>query len=272
MRVLTRCLIVVCLCGCSFSAQTRQTQTNGVDTGNRPQWEKLDIKTIPYSDNAESVAYYADIHCRNDAGYEQRFFAFRLAFRAYSLKKENRKISMLLSKSAFLAAEMETDSAKIVELVKHGMESVENIYKKDPEAAYLYGINLGLHIQAKGLFAVSKLPAMIDALEIACKKPSIEMGGPLRALGILYLKAPSWPSGPGDTDLALELLEESVKKYPGHPQNHIFFAEALFDDGNRQKALTELVLAEKLSLPELWGTEYASRWKREIFDLKKKLK
>jgi len=86
----------------------------------------------------------------------------------------------------------------------------------------------------------------------------------------MYLKAPAWPTVIGDLDKSLELLEKASKKYPSHPQNFIFYAQALIEDGNKSKAHANLETAYKLATPEIWGMYYSKKWRTEIDELKKK--
>jgi predicted Zn-dependent protease len=85
-------------------------------------------------------------------------------------------------------------------------------------------------------------------------------------LGALYLKAPPWPGGIGDLDKALELLEKAVKEHPGHPINHLFYAQALWeedDEANLSRVKAELALGEKLLAEGNWG--YSKEpWQKEF--------
>ena len=88
------------------------------------------------------------------------------------------------------------------------------VNKESPEACYYFAVNQGIILYTKGLFGLNKLPEIFEALKIAQKNEAIDLGGPLRVLGMMYLKAPAWPSGIGDLDKSLELLEKASKKYP----------------------------------------------------------
>jgi hypothetical protein len=103
--------------------------------------------------------------------------------------------------------------------------------------------------------------------------PNLDDGGPLRLLGALYLKAPAWPNGVGDRDKALELLEKAVKEHPGHPLNHLFYAQALWDEDDETKLTqvkAEFTLGEKLLDEGNWGYSKAS-WKKEFDDFQQEL-
>jgi len=84
-------------------------------------------------------------------------------------------------------------------------------------------------------------------MRVACAKPELECGGPQRVLGMLYLRAPAWPQGIGDPETALELLAEAARKYPQHPLNRQFYAEALLTLQQPEQAAVELREARRLA-------------------------
>jgi hypothetical protein len=95
--------------------------------------------------------------------------------------------------------------------------------------------------------------------------PEIDDGGPLRLLGILYLKAPPWPTGFGG-EKALELLREAVEKHPAHPLNHLFYAEVLWeaDESSPVEHIeTELATGMTLLAEGNWGYNRGP-WKKEF--------
>ena len=94
----------------------------------------------------------------------------------------------------------------------------------------------------------------------------IDSGGPLRLLGAPYLKAPAWPKGIGNRDKALELLEKTAKEHPGHPLNHLFYSQALWDEGDEASFIqykTKFALGEKLFSEGNRGYNKES-WKKNI--------
>jgi hypothetical protein len=167
-----------------------------------------------------------------------------------------------------LTADIEKDDARVIELAEEGMAGLAkaNLAADDPEAAYLHAVNLGLFVRAKGMTAVGRLSEMVARLKVACAAPAQDQGGPLRVLGLLYVKAPGWPLGPGDLEAALALLQQAVRDYPDHPLNHLYLAYALVDAGERNQAAAELRIAQSLCTPERYG-EWAARWREEAGQL-----
>ena len=105
---------------------------------------------------------------------------------------------------------------------------------------------------------------------------SFEFGAPLRLLAMLHAKAPPWPASVGDIDLAVELAERALS-ISDYPMNHLAMAEVLIEDGDLQKAISELdrvlnapVDTSKDAWSETWKQEgavwrpYAAELKRQI--------
>ena len=73
---------------------------------------------------------------------------------------------------------------------------------------------------------------------------------------MLYLKAPPWPTGIGDGDKALQLLRQAAERYPRHPLNHLFYAEAIWEseqDEAEDLARNELVIGRQRLTEGDWG-------------------
>jgi tetratricopeptide (TPR) repeat protein len=195
---------------------------------------------------------------------DQKVLGLELAQRARTLAQQDAKTAMALARCAYFRADWETDAQVRGAVAQAGIDAALAAGAKDgkPEAAYLYALTLGLTMRDRGLEALGMIPDEIAALETAREDSAQDLGGPLRVLGMIYLKAPAWPAGPGDLDTALELLQEAVSRYPSHPLNRIFYAQALKEDGKSKEATEQLNAAIALARPELWG-DYAARWKAE---------
>lgn len=137
---------------------------------------------------------------------------------------------------------------------------------------YYCALNMGLVLKYAGIGALFSLDETVALLETARSlDESYDQGGPLRVLGKIYLKAPAWPTGIGDLDKALQYLKQAVRKYPGHPLNHLFLAEALYEDGALQEARERLAQAGAMLQPERYGW-YAARWQANIEQLSREIK
>jgi tetratricopeptide (TPR) repeat protein len=144
----------------------------------------------------------------------------------------------------------------------------------DGAVHYYLAANLGLAVREHITLAMENLGRLESEMKQAVAlSPDIDDGGPLRLLGALYLKAPAWPNGIGDLDKALELLEKAVKDHPGHPLNHLFYAQALWHDGDEaslSQAKAEFALGEKLLTEGNWG--YSKEpWQKEFAEFAQEL-
>lgn len=178
----------------------------------------------------------------------------------------------------FLLADREADQTKRRKLAAEGLRFAERAIAADSDGDgalhYYLAVNLGLAVRdtvALALKNLSRLESeLIKARELA---PQEDQGGPLRVLGMLYLMAPPWPQGLGDGDKALELLVEAVRKYPQHPLNHLFYAQALLqleEEDAAQEIVTAIKKARELLAAGGYG-QANQRWKQDLDALEKNL-
>ena len=132
---------------------------------------------------------------------------------------------------------------------------------------YYLAANLGLRVREHPTEALSNLSRLENEMKQALAlSPDLDDGGPLRLLGTLYLKAPAWPNGIGDLDKALELLAKAAKDHPNHPLNHLFYAQALRENGDEtslNQFKVQLALGEKLLSEGNWGYNKVP-WQKEF--------
>jgi tetratricopeptide (TPR) repeat protein len=206
--------------------------------------------------------------CRLLATPGQRAQSLAAARRALARSPADRAAAFALARCTHLHADVEQDDARVIALSEEGMAALDHaaLPPDDAEAAYLYSLNLGLFLRARGMMAVGRLSELVAKLKLAGAMPALDDGGPLRVLGLLYVKAPGWPVGPGDLDAALELLHRAVREYPGHPLNHVYLAYALVDAGERAQARDELLRARELCQAARFG-DWAARWRQEADEL-----
>jgi len=108
----------------------------------------------------------------------------------------------------------------------------ERIAPESPACAYSLGAALGIQAREKQTTALDALPRIEEAFRRATAgDPTLDQGGPHRALALLYLRAPGWPTGPGDPDRGLEEARKAVEVSPDFPPNQLALAEALSATG-----------------------------------------
>jgi tetratricopeptide (TPR) repeat protein len=182
------------------------------------------------------------------------------------------------SRLSLYLAEREISQEKREKLAAEGVGFAETALAQggdgDGAVHYYLATNLGLAIREQITLALENLSRLENELKRALAlSPDIDQGGPLRILGALYLKAPAWPNGIGDPDKALELLDRAVKEYPGHPINHLFYAQALWDEEDEAllpRIKAEFALGEKLLAEGDWG--YSKQpWEKEFDEFEQEL-
>jgi len=205
--------------------------------------------------------------------FSEKLNSFRM-LRCLLIRDNSKENKILLSKAAFLIADASVEDKQKLEFANFGASLLEEVVvdEENYQAAYYYAANLGLVLQVRGLFALSKLPLVVKYLKISLNEKSIDDGGPLRALGLIYLKAPAWPKGIGDLDKSLKLLKEGAETYSDLPESHIFYAEALIEDEEFEDAMSHLNIADKLLENNNFGNFYNTRWKNEIIKFKQMIK
>ncbi len=187
--------------------------------------------------------------------------------------------SSLGARICLLLAERATDQSSQEKFAAEGVHSAETALKaggvQDGKVHYYLAVNLGLAIRHHITLAYEELDRLERELKRALElSPDEDMGGPARVLGMLYLKAPQWPKGYGDSDKALEMLAEVVKKYAQHPLNHLFYAQALWEveaEAGVDQARSQLAEGKKLLDTGDWGRS-REPWRKEFLEFEKELK
>ena len=197
---------------------------------------------------------------------EKKEQVLRLSHHIYGSTPGDRRAALALTRSAYLVADVASSDEKQVAAARIGVAAAQaaGALVDSPEASYYFALNLGLVMRQQGLAALAKLDDLKQALDQCQSQTGLDYGGPQRVLGMLYLKAPPWPQGMGDIDAALELLQTAVQAYPRFPQNHIFYAEALFSEGMLEEAKHQLISAAGDLNPEKWGPDYILIWQNQI--------
>jgi tetratricopeptide (TPR) repeat protein len=126
-----------------------------------------------------------------------------------------------------------------------GLAYAERLIKEQPEGVaghYWKALNLsgqadvGSQIQGFRL-----LPQIMAELKKAqALDETYDQAGVHRVLGRIYFEAPSWPISVGNKKKSLEHLETAVRLAPNNSTNHLYLAETLLDEGNKDRAKAEL--------------------------------
>ncbi len=120
--------------------------------------------------------------------------------------------------------------------------------KKNGTAFFLRGLCRGRLGESRGLWSSV---AVIDDFQqdmslAAAIDPTVDFGGPHRALGRLYYELPFFMGG--DIKQSIQHLEKAVKIGPGYWENHYYLAQSYIKKSRYQDAKKELLLARDLSV------------------------
>jgi tetratricopeptide (TPR) repeat protein len=159
-------------------------------------------------------------------------------------------------------AETAEERREAAESAVHAAQSCERVAPDDAACAYWLAIALGVQARERRATALDALPIMVRLLERAIELDErLDHGGPHRVLSLVYLRAPGWPTGPGDPDLGLEYASRAVEIDPGHPPNRLCLAEALSETGDPDGALDAYLEAERgAAAAAEAGMEEAREW------------
>jgi tetratricopeptide (TPR) repeat protein len=139
------------------------------------------------------------------------------------------------------------------------------------EGQYWYALVVGLlanEDRSYGLSAVSEMEtALKRAIEI---DERYDMAGPPRVLGILQLRTPPPPTSIGSPRKALRLLQHAVELFPDYPENYLYLAEALRDNGRADEAREAL---RKVLEAKPWPDRQfeSQQWKTAALKLRDRL-
>lgn len=137
----------------------------------------------------------------------------------------------LLGAMAALSYRIEREDRDKAELAQRATELGQLCVARAPESGacdYRLAIALGEVAREKKRTALDALKRMVDVLHQAiAKDPALDRAGPHRVLGLVLLRAPGWPAGPGDPEAGLKEVRAAVALFPDAPENQLALGEAL---------------------------------------------
>lgn len=135
-----------------------------------------------------------------------------------------------------------------------------------PVCAYWLGAALGVQAREQRSTALDALGKMERLfLQALAGAPNEAAGGPDRALASLYAQSPSWPSGPGDPDRAVDHALHAIALAPDHPPNYLVAADAFRRRGDKDRARAYLDQALEVARARLAaGDPDGPAWVREV--------
>jgi tetratricopeptide (TPR) repeat protein len=147
--------------------------------------------------------------------------------------------------------EHEADGSRRAALAAEAVQACQWCRRRAPASVDCkYRLALALGQQARerrstGLDALPKIVALLE--EVIAAAPLMDNAGGHRVLALALVRAPGWPTGPGDPDAALEHARKADELAPDRPENLLVLGEALAATGSPEAARLAYTRAEELA-------------------------
>ena len=198
----------------------------GLGPGNAPPADPVEIATLV--SGAEALFAERDV--------DKAKTAVLMFLRAASADKAPIEALLGAVRAQVWLTDHETDPRARVQAAMAAVEAAQwcgRLAPLDPECDYWLGAALGVQARERPSTGLSALPKIEELFRRSAQAlPTLDEAGPERALALLYVRAPGWPTGPGDPDLGLRHARTAVELRPDYPPNHLALAEALSATGD----------------------------------------
>lgn len=191
---------------------------------------------------------------RDTAGMAE---AARLAYwKAASADPERDTAYWKAARASSLVGRQARDKEARADAFERGLQTTQLLLDRRPdlpEAHYYFATNLGLLARERPSRGHEAVKEMIPHLErVASDAPELEQGGAERALALVYLRAPGWPTSVGNPETGLQHALRSIEQAPDYPGNHVALAEAWEANEDRERAQAALNRAAELIETGVW--------------------
>jgi tetratricopeptide (TPR) repeat protein len=160
------------------------------------------------------------------------------------------------------------------EAAQHGIVLARRARELKPdgvEGCYWYALNVGCLADVDRSYGLDAVGEMETALKRASELDErYDYGGPLRVLGILYLRTPLPPASIGSPRKGLRSLQHAVELFPDYPENYLYLAEALRDNNHADEA-KEALRSVLESKPWPDRQFESNQWKAQALKLRAQL-
>jgi tetratricopeptide (TPR) repeat protein len=139
------------------------------------------------------------------------------------------------------------------------------------EGCYWYALNVGELADVDRSYGLDAVGEMQTALKRAIELDErYDFAGPLRVMGILHLRTPQPPASIGSPRKGLQSLRRAVELFPDYPENYLYLAEALHDNGRVDEAKEAL---RKVLEADTWPDQQfeSEQWKAAALKLQAQL-
>jgi tetratricopeptide (TPR) repeat protein len=147
--------------------------------------------------------------------------------------------------------EHDRDASRRERIATEAVQICQWCIRREPdsvECTYRLALAIGQQARERSTTALDGLKQMIPLLDqVVSRAPALDAAGGHRVLALVLLRAPGWPTGPGDPDAALEHARQADAIAPGDAQNLLALAEALAATDRTAEARAAYTRAESVA-------------------------
>ena len=191
----------------------------------------------------------ADFGRRPDMGAVSRAYGTFLA----AARADEARVEGLLgaAKAAAWIIEHDADERRRSRIATEAVQVCQWCMQRAPEnvvCRYRLALALGQQARERRTTAKDGLSKMIGLLEeVIAADPRLDNAGGHRVLALVLLRAPGWPAGPGDPEVALEHARAADQLAPASADNLLVLGEALADNGDAPEARAACTRAAQIA-------------------------
>jgi len=205
----------------------------------------------PPASEVDRVLHEADASFaqRPDAGAVSRSLDLYLA----AARADEARVEGLLgaAESSAWLIEHESNGERRAALATAAVQACQWCQRRAPASincTYRLALALGQQARDRRSTGLDALPKIVSLLEeVIAEAPLLDDAGGHRVLALVLLRAPGWPTGPGDSEAALEHARKADTLVPDRPQNLLALGEALAATGSPEPARLAYQRAETLA-------------------------
>jgi hypothetical protein len=147
--------------------------------------------------------------------------------------------------------EHEPDAGRREKLAAEAVQICQWCTRRAPantECTYRLALALGQQARERSSTALDGLKRMLPLLEeVIARAPTLDAAGGHRVMALVLLRAPGWPTGPGDPNAALEHARQADALVPDNAQNLLALGEALAATDRAEDARAAYTRAESVA-------------------------
>ncbi len=147
--------------------------------------------------------------------------------------------------------EHDASAARREALATEGAQTCQWCVRRAPvsvECTYRLALAIGQQARERRSTAIDGLKRMVPLLErVSAYEPTLDRAGGDRVLALVLLRAPGWPTGPGDPDAALVHARRADSLVPNDPENLNVLGEVLAATDHVEDARSTYARAESLA-------------------------